>query len=446
MGSRIRIIAQEIDNDNEKIISQVSIFDKDIIYPESISKLGYNHEEQIEILKKVQESYLLPQSLLMQSHYTNCPKCNKKTRKQGKFVSEFHSIFTDHKIELQRRTCSCGWKSHNSIHHLYGSSVHPELAKMQCSTGAEHSFNETEIILNEKSNHVRPVNNDDRIRKTVKQVGEKLSEIKEDKSWRKSDNKGAEELVVNIDGGHVKTKEQNKRSIEELVLSIHNPNNVVSKDKNHNKITQKTYVGSAKDDQLKTIKAFAINACFKEGVSSNTKVTGLSDGAKNCTETLKSLASTGASIMIILDWFHIGKLFKNTEHLIPKEYLSLFHKGKWHLWHGKVHTSILRLEQLREVVDEKAANKIISIIIYIKNNENNIVNYHARKLKGLVYTSTVAESSVENVINDRQKKDKKMQWTREGGHAILQIRTSKMSGTWDDDWAKIEKEIYKIAA
>ena len=81
-----------------------------------------------------------------------------------------------------------------------------------------------------------------RIRKTIKKVGEKLSDIKKTKSWAISDNKNiVEELIVNMDGGHIKTKEQNKRSIEELVLSIHDPKNVVTKDKHHNKITKKTH-------------------------------------------------------------------------------------------------------------------------------------------------------------------------------------------------------------
>ena len=78
MCSRIRIVAQEI-NDSAEVISEVTIFNKDVIHPESISNLGCSHKEQINILQSVQDEYLLKQSKIMQEHNLNCPKCNKKT-------------------------------------------------------------------------------------------------------------------------------------------------------------------------------------------------------------------------------------------------------------------------------------------------------------------------------------------------------------------------------
>ncbi len=73
------------------------------------------------------------------------------------------------------------------------------------------------------------------------------------------------------------------------------------------------------------------------------------------------------------------------------------------------------------------------------------MNYHIRKIKGLPYTSQLAETSVNSLINDRQK-NKKMQWSRSGAHHILQIRTSVFSCQWQEDWAAIENKIYKMAA
>ena len=52
----------------------------------------------------------------------------------------------------------------------------------------------------------------------------------------------------------------------------------------------------------------------------------------------------------------------------------------------------------------------------------------------LPYTSNVIESAVDTLINERQKKNKKMSWTREGAHNVLQIRASIASKTWDNDW------------
>jgi len=39
-----------------------------------------------------------------------------------------------------------------------------------------------------------------------------------------------------------------------------------------------------------------------------------------------------------------------------------------------------------------------------------------------------------------------MLWSRDGAHNVLQIRASVFSNSWNDDWKKIEREIYKKAA
>ena len=64
---------------------------------------------------------------------------------------------------------------------------------------------------------------------------------------------------------------------------------------------------------------------------------------------------------------------------------------------------------------------------------------------GLCYTSQLAESTVNTIINDRQKGKQKMQWTREGAHNVLQIRAAHHSDTWPQDWQRIEKMLYHEA-
>ncbi|MCP4474147.1 MAG: hypothetical protein GY821_06180 [Gammaproteobacteria bacterium] len=44
------------------------------------------------------------------------------------------------------------------------------------------------------------------------------------------------------------------------------------------------------------------------------------------------------------------------------------------------------------------------------------------------------------------KDNKKMQWSREGANSILQIRTSRFSNTWEQDWKQVKNEIYVQAA
>lgn len=58
----------------------------------------------------------------------------------------------------------------------------------------------------------------------------------------------------------------------------------------------------------------------------------------------------------------------------------------------------------------------------------------------------LAESTVNTLINQRQKGKQKMQWSRDGAHNILQIRASIHSNSWENEWVKVENILYKLAA
>ena len=96
--------------------------------------------------------------------------------------------------------------------------------------------------------------------------------------------------------------------------------------------------------------------------------------------------------------------------------------------------------------DSATKTKLKKLLAYIQNNKEWIVNYADRKKEGLAYTSNLEEATVNTLINDRQKGKKKMLWSREGAHNVLQIRASLFSNSWDDDWQKIESKIYLDAA
>ena len=74
-----------------------------------------------------------------------------------------------------------------------------------------------------------------------------------------------------------------------------------------------------------------------------------------------------------------------------------------------------------------------------------LVDYAYRKEKGLVYTSHVAESTVEHLLNERCKRKQKMQWSRDGLHAVIQIRASQASNDWDADWERKIKPKFNAA-
>ena len=110
----------------------------------------------------------------------------------------------------------------------------------------------------------------------------------------------------------------------------------------------------------------------------------------------------------------------------------------------------LWLEGLIEIetitADKSLSVKLSKLSAYIFNNKNGIVNYEERKNKGLVFTSNLAESTVNTLINERQKGKQKMLWGREGAHNVLQIRASQRSESWAKDWKGVEDMVYKLAA
>ena len=90
--------------------------------------------------------------------------------------------------------------------------------------------------------------------------------------------------------------------------------------------------------------------------------------------------------------------------------------------------------------------KLNKLSTYISNNTSGIVDYEARYNSGQVFTSNLAESTVNNLINDRQKGKQQMLWSRDGAHNILQIRAAVQSDSWENDWNMLEDALYKIAA
>ena len=445
MAKTIRIISQLYDTKTGRVELEKTLNTESLKSPKTIKTLGYNHKTQIRILQEAQNFKLSQQEKLI-NMYDTCPKCGKKNRKQGKFTSPFHAIFTDHELEIQRKSCTCGWQSLYTIEGLFGCSLHPELLERQSLLGANHSFRNGEAILDHESCKHRSINNDDRIKRTIALVGETFEAIKKDPAWSKN-TKGEKELIVTVDGGHLKSKIKGKRSFEAMIATIYSPKSIRTVGKKHRKIISKTSVASAKKDKQHTMKQLVVNASKKQGMTRETKITALTDGACNCWNIIEALSEHSKNVVRILDWFHIGKLFKMTKHLIPEDQLELYDKVKWHLWHGHPDTSLIRLNQLKEVLeDEQALTELEGIGNYIINNRKYITNYHARRLQGEVYTSSVAETSVNSLINTRQKQNQKMQWSRSGAHAILQLRTSLFSKNWKEDWGQAMQGIYKEAA
>jgi hypothetical protein len=222
---------------------------------------------------------------------------------------------------------------------------------------------------------------------------------------------------------------------------------VVNISKGKNIIKEKHCAGSALQDDQETMKKNLIEASQREGLTKTTTITALADGAKNCWNIINSLIPLCFVIICILDWFHIGKYVQNLKGQLSKDYEHFLEAAKAEIWHGRIDPALEILEQLKSTlisVDHK--EKVENFSNYIKDNRDHIVDYDKRDKDGLIYTSHVAESTIEHYINSRFKKKQKMQWKRRNTHAVLQIRASIIDGSWDMIWKRAANNLLKRCA
>ena len=299
---------------------------------------------------------------------------------------------------------------------------------------ANHSYPQTTEILTKLSCGYRKINNQDRIRYNVSLIGNEIGIFCDKKENNNTiiSTESSEELILKVDGGHVIDKDPDKRSFETLTAVIYQPQNVVINEKTQKgEIIDKSCPASALNDGQVFMKQAILKAAREQGMTKKTNLTSLCDGAVNCWTIVDSLEPHVGSIKRILDWFHIAMKFEN---LSTNDATDFIEKAKWSLWHGDIDKAIELLHDFLRISNgEKEIKKINKLIMYITNNREYIVNYKYRKYKSLVFASNMAESTVESLINQRCKAKQHMSWTREGLHALLQIRSSILSTR---NWAK----------
>ncbi len=153
------------------------------------------------------------------------------------------------------------------------------------------------------------------------------------------------------------------------------------------------------------------------------------------------------SLTCILDWFHIGKYAQNLKSQLPSQYQNFIDSAKTELWYGRSDLALSILEKFQEELkSDDYKKKVENFSAYIKGNVEYIVDYSNRDKDGLIYTSHIAESTVEHYINQRFKKKQKMQWKRKNAHAVLQVRASIVDKSWDKIWKKSANELFKCCA
>src|SRR5215467_10495742 len=148
-----------------------------------------------------------------------------------------------------------------------------------------------------------------------------------------------------------------------------------------------------------------VNAANKQGLSQATTVTALADGAQNCWSVLAAIQRECATFECILDWFHIAQKFQQVKNALGEVLAASLESAKWKLWHSHADDALTKLAVLRDhVPDEGQRSKLTGLYEYLHRNQAYLVNYDTRAQADKTYTSQVAESHIDTLINARHKR------------------------------------------
>ena len=437
MGKYYRIVFEEYDTKPCIETQDNLILEGELSAPTSCLDFGIRHEKQMELLSRAQDEILKLQASEVNFREDCCPKCpDGSLKKHGSNTSWFYDIFSDHRVTLPRRRCNkCHHVVTNTVQGLLGRSLSGELIKLQSELGAQHSYRDSENIINRFSGKRRRINNHEKIHAASEEVGQSLSHLHQIEEEILS-SESAEELIIHVDGGHIKSTEEEHRSFEAMAAMVYRPTSIKPNSKNtRNTITSKHCAASAMSDSQEQMKRRTIIAALKQGMTPKTKITALCDDAENCWDIIDALEPMAASIDKVLDWFHLSMKIQNIA--LPALLKPKLIRIKWHLWRGNTERAIQRLTTLITSCASVSAERLKKLKLYIENNADKIINYRASQKRGLPFTSHLAESTVESLINQRCKGQQHMRWSREGLDPILQIRAAIASNDWDKNWRTV---------
>tara|TARA_B110000211_G_C14032467_1_gene532842 strand:+ start:222 stop:1550 length:1329 start_codon:yes stop_codon:yes gene_type:complete len=416
-----------------KIITKKEILSDAISKPSNCLDFSMGLTNQINLIQNTQNNLLIEKVNLSNTDNEYCPHCIKKLHKYGTRTSWFYDALTDHQVKMPRFKCSkCKYEVPSTVKSLIGDRLSGDLKNIQSTLGANHSYREGEKIFELFCSKEREINNHDRIKSVVEAVGCSIAKINAEEKTIIA-VPAAAELVLNVDGGHVKTTED-QRSFEAMVSVIYRPESLKSNNKDtRNRLVSKHCAASIKNDNQAHIISSTVIAALKQGMNENTHITTLCDGAQNCWNVAKALEPFCGSVTYILDWFHLAMKFENIA--LPSKLKEELMRVKWFLWRGEVDNALIRFNELLEQTSaEKHYSKIKKLIQYVENNRDKIVNYSKRDDEGLVFTSNLAESTVESLINQRCKGQQHMRWSRDGLNPVLQLRAAIYSDDWSNKW------------
>lgn len=164
-------------------------------------------------------------------------------------------------------------------------------------------------------------------------------------------------------------------------------------------------------------------------------IVAITDGAQVIRQHLHAVF--GVMLVIILDWYHLGKKVRDLMSMIARNKEEKNRHLKfifYHLWRGEIYTVLAYLETK---VQPKNAEKHLELIGYLNKHRDGIIDYRRRKKTGKTIGNGYIEKGCDQVIGHRQKK-KGMSWRETGSRSLGILRVAELNHQWEHLWFPID--------
>lgn len=425
-----------IDSENQSVTEDIICLEREGLVAEN---LGLTLKEAKIINSEIQKKMVAHQITDFASQVRFCSCCGAQLFIKGYHPLIYRTVFGKICIKSPRLlACKCQpRKSFSPLSTILNDHISPELSYLEAKWASLMSYGLTAKLLEEvlplEAHHSSICHN-------IQKVAARLeNELKEEKpmfiegcqrDWDKLPRPGTP-IIVSLDGGYVHAREGRNRKAGWFEVIVGKSSQEGHDSKRFGYVTN--YETKPKRKLYEILQS--------QGLQMNQDITFLTDGGDTVRDIPLYLSPRSEHI---LDWFHITMRITAIKQMskgpMGKSYLD-FEKNldsvKWFLWHGNFFNALEILEDLSLDLDLFSQNKehkkyklwraVSEFYEYIQSNSSFIPNYGERYRHGESVSSSVAESTVNEVISRRMSKKQQMRWTQEGAHLLLQVRVKTLN-------------------
>jgi hypothetical protein len=434
MTVRIKLQLVVIADDEEVCVDDVVVLDKQ---HERLEHLGLSLAEAKTILLELQRQVLTRQIAAFLATRVVCPSCDRPRGIKDRKNIVFRTLFGNLELTSPRlRRCPCqhdGQLSTSPLVELLSEHTTPELLYLETKWSSLVSYGLTVKALRD----FLPVDaklNATSVRRQTLRVARRCEtdlHAQSEAVSRPSRRSQHAPAVVGIDGGYLRHWEHKQTHFVAIVgKSV--PTSGAAKCFGF----VQSQDGWPRRRLVATLQA--------QGLRSGPKLAFLSDGE----DSIRSLQwHLSPRAQHLLDWFHLAmrlqrlrQLLVGLAHLdaaVSTQMQSALERTKWSLWHGKPRQAFDRFREVewrmwhfatRYPKFSALARAVYEFQRYIDRNAYIIPDYGARWRAGQVISTAFIESLVNSLLAKRFAKKQSMQWTPEGAHLLLQVRSRTLNG------------------